>query len=276
MKHNAPDSSISAFRSVCGMRRAGEPSYLRGRRLFAMLLATLGALSPMSAMTANPVAAAEQSARAVLIAVDIGHTLEAPGAISARGRSEMAFNRDLAIEVAAALERLGMNTVLVNPDGRIASLAARPASVPDADFFLSIHHDSVNEWELRYWDYQGVEHSYSDAWMGHSMFVSSRNPAVRLSILCGSAIGVRLQRTGFVPTTKNARKRAYADPLHAVHYFDNLVVLYRALQPALLFEAGVIKHRAEELLLRDPARQARMADSIATGVAACMQVRELP
>lgn len=215
-------------------------------------------------------------ARGVLIAVDIGHTLAAPGAISARGRSELSFNRDLALAVEAALRQLGMNTVLVNRDGQIASLAARPGSVPDADFFLSIHHDSVSEWELRNWEFEGIEHTYSDAWTGHSMFVSSRNPAVRLSTLCGSAMGARLQRTGFVPTTKNARKHAYADPLHAVHYYDNLVVLYRALQPALLFEAGVIKHRDEELLLRDPERQARMADSIATGVAACMQVRKLP
>ncbi|MCB1961389.1 MAG: N-acetylmuramoyl-L-alanine amidase, partial [Rhodocyclaceae bacterium] len=58
----------------------------------------------------------------------------------------------------------------------------------------------------------------------------------------------------------------------AVHWYDNLVVLYRTALPAVLFEAGVIKHRDEELELRDAARQQRMADGIATGVAACLQV----
>lgn len=265
MKPDEPDSSIPALRSVhCVRARERRPA--RWRQVAVSMLAGLSICA----------AAAEVDFRKALIAVDIGHTVAAPGAISARGRSEMQFNRELALAVAAALGRLGLNTVLVNGDGLIASLAARPESVPDADFFLSIHHDSVSEWELRTWEYAGAEHTYSDAWTGHSMFVSNRNPAVRLSTLCGSAMGARLQRTGFVATTKNARKHAYADPLHAVHYYDNLVVLHRSRQAALLFEAGVIKHRDEELLLRDPERQARMAAAIATGVAACMQVRHLP
>lgn len=205
-----------------------------------------------------------------LVAVDIGHTIAAPGAISARGRTELDFNHDLARKLTHALQRAGLRTVLVNHDGMIESLEARPASVPDADFFISIHHDSVSEWELETWWWQGERQTFSDRWQGHSMFVSRRNPDLERSLLCGSAIGARMQRMGFEPTEKNARRREYADPLHAVHYFDNLIVLYRATQPALLFEAGVIKHRDEELLLRDPIRQARMADAIATGIAACL------
>jgi N-acetylmuramoyl-L-alanine amidase len=42
----------------------------------------------------------------------------------------------------------------------------------------------------------------------------------------------------------------------------------------VLFEAGVIKHREEELELLDPERQALMADALATGVAACLFVTE--
>lgn len=217
---------------------------------------------------AAPVEAAET--RRWLVAVDVGHTLAAPGATSARGRTELEFNLDLAHKVANALERRGLDTVMVNADGMVESLAARPEAVPHADFFLSIHHDSVSEWELTPWTWQGLALDFSDRWQGHSMFVSRRNPDLARSLLCGSAIGARLQRLGFVPTDKNARRREYADPLHAVHYFDNLVVLYRAQQPALLFEAGVLKHRDEELLLREPARQARMADGIATGIAACL------
>jgi N-acetylmuramoyl-L-alanine amidase len=82
---------------------------------------------------------------------------------------------------------------------------------------------------------------------------------------------------GFEPATHHAnslpgQSRPYADVDNAVHYYDNLIVLYRTTLPAVLFEAGVIKHRDEELALRDPKRQALMADAIATGVAACLYV----
>ena len=215
------------------------------------------------------------AARPPIVAVDVGHTLAAPGATSARGRSEFDFNRDLAREVAAALINRGIAARLVNDDGRIASLRERPKTVPDADFFLSIHHDSVSEHELTPWTWQGEAQSYSDAYAGHSLFVSQDNPAPDATLTCASAIGARLQRMGFVPTEKNARRRAWADHANTVHWYDNLIVLYRTTVPAVLFEAGVIKHRDEELLLRDPARQRRMADGIATGVAACLQVMPL-
>lgn len=228
------------------------------RRIFAALVLALSASA--------------QAAPTPLVAVDIGHTVEAPGAISARGRSELEFNQELALQVAAALERAGLRTVLVNADGRIESLEARPASVPEADFFLSIHHDSTGEANLLPWEWQGTPQTYSDRWAGHSMFVSTHNPAFESSVLCGRTIGARLQRADFMPTDKNARRRAYIDAEHAVHRFDKLIVLYRAQQAALLFEAGVIKHRDEELLLRDPARQARMAGEIASGLAACLSV----
>ena len=223
----------------------------------------------LSACVSGAVAAAD----APLVAVDIGHTVQAPGAISARGRPEIDFNHELARAVTAALEQRGLRTVLVNADGQIESLEARPASVPEADFFLSIHHDSVNVVELEEWEWMGTPQTYSDRWAGHSMFVSTRNPDLDTSVRCGRTIGARLQRAGFVPTEKNARSREYIDAEHAVHQFDNLIVLYRAQQPALLFEGGVIKHRDEELLLRDPERQARMAAEIASGLAACLTTR---
>jgi N-acetylmuramoyl-L-alanine amidase len=56
-----------------------------------------------------------------------------------------------------------------------------------------------------------------------------------------------------------------------VHWFDNLVVLHSASQPAFLLEAGVIVNRDEELVLRDPATQRRIADAVAEGVTACLR-----
>lgn len=217
-------------------------------------------------------------ARAAEVAVDVGHTLAASGAVSARGVSEFEFNRRLAEIVSQTLAGRGLGVRPVNFDGRIGSLRARPQQAAGSDFFISIHHDSVQPELLETWAWNGAAQTYSDRYIGFSLFVSRNNPQPETSLRCASAIGARLRRLGFVPATHHAaslpgRARPYADADNAVHYYDNLVVLYRTTLPAVLFEAGIIKHRAEEQALRDPGLQARMADGIATGIAACLFVR---
>lgn len=204
------------------------------------------------------------------VALDVGHGVADPGAISARGRAEFAFNRDFAQVLQAALTARGIAVRPINVDGDIGSLAARPQAAAGADFFLSLHHDSVSEELLQEWPWQGETRTYSDAHAGFSLYVSRDNPAPEFSGRCASAIGAMLRRAGFVPSRHHFPKRAWADETNAVHFYDNLVVLYRTALPAVLFEAGVIKHRDEELLLRNPRRQARMADAVATGIAACL------
>ena len=211
------------------------------------------------------------------VAVDVGHTLAASGAVSARGGKEFDFNRVLATGVSSALAERGLDVRPINFDGRIDSLEARPQQAAGADFFISIHHDSVQAELLEEWDWNGTKQTYSDRHAGFSLFVSHDNPDLATSLRCASAIGARLRRLGFVGATHHAdslsgRPRPYADAENTVHYYDNLIVLYRTALPAVLFEAGVIKHRAEEQALRDPVRQARMADAIATGIAACLYV----
>ena len=61
------------------------------------------------------------------VAVDVGHTLADPGASSARGRSEFAFNLDFAKVLAAALRAEKIKVQEVNFDGAIGGLAERPA-----------------------------------------------------------------------------------------------------------------------------------------------------
>jgi N-acetylmuramoyl-L-alanine amidase len=216
--------------------------------------------------------------RAAEVAVDVGHTLLAPGAVSARGRVEFDFNLVLAHRLSSALSTRGLAVRPVNFDGAIASLDARPQQAAGADFFVSIHHDSVQPELLEDWEWDGTTQSYSDRHAGFSLFVSRNNPDPVTSLRCASAIGARLRRMGFTPATHHAdslagHPRPYADADNAVHYYDNLIVLYRTTLPAVLFEAGVIKHRVEELALRDAQRQTLMADAVATGIAACLYVR---
>lgn len=209
---------------------------------------------------------------APLVAVDVGHGVVDGGAISARGRSEFEFNRQFATVLGEALEQRRVGVLRINFAGDIGSLRERPQQAVGSDFFISIHHDSVSPAWLQFWDWDGSEASYTEVKRGFGLFVSAQNPDLATSLRCASAIGAMLRRNGFTPSTWHGRRHLAADADNGVWYYDNLVVLYRTTLPAVLFEAGVIKHREEELELLDPQRQARMADALATGVAACLFV----
>jgi len=207
-----------------------------------------------------------------LVAVDVGHGGKDTGAISARGRTEFAFNRDFAGVLAATLRKRELGVREVNFDGNIGSLAARPQAAVGSDFFIAVHHDSIGEPWLIDWTWNGQPQTYTEVKRGYGIFVSAQNPDLETSLRCASTIGVMMRRAGFEPSPWHARKHLPADAENGVWYYDNLVVLYRTTLPAVLFEAGVIKHRDEELELLDPERQARMADAVATGIAACLFV----
>ncbi len=253
------------------MRTARSRRRNRGHSTLHQLAAII--VGGLLALPAARVGAAE-------VAVDAGHTLAAHGATSARGGREFDFNLLLAKRLRDELERRRLAVRPINFDGQIASLAARPEQAAGVDFFISIHHDSVHADLLQEWDWQGSTQTYSDDYSGFALFVSHDSPDLATSLRCASAIGARLRRMGFAPARHHAKPpsgtpRAVADAANAVHYYDNLVVLYRTTLPAVLFEAGVIKNRDEELALLDADRQGRMADGIATGIAACLYVGQV-
>ena len=221
------------------------------------------------------------SASAAEVAVDVGHSLRDSGAISARGRPEYDFNRQLAARVATELGVRELIVRRINFDGRIESLDARTAAAAGADFFVSIHHDSLPADRLHDWVWNGQARTYNDEHAGFALFISRRGPDPATSLRCASAIGALLRRAGFVGATHHGpteagTERPYADEQNAVRYYDNLVVLYRTTVPAVLLEAGVIKNRIEERALLDPAKQQRMASAVATGIAACLSVPGSP
>ncbi len=212
---------------------------------------------------------------AATIAIDVGHYLEAPGAISARGRPEFEFNRDLAQEIDAQLQARDRSTQLIGATGNMNSLAARPHLAAGAGLFLSVHHDSMQEFLLSTWTYEGVERRYGDRFDGFSLFVSHENPGWRKGLRCASAIGAELIKAGFKPSLYHADKkvgenRPFADKRNGVHYFDRLAVLRNARMPALLFEAGVIVNREEEKRMADPEVRKRIAAAVVNGIEECM------
>jgi N-acetylmuramoyl-L-alanine amidase len=212
---------------------------------------------------------------AASIAIDVGHYRAKPGVISARGVTEFEYNLKLSREIAEALQRAGHRTLLIGADGLAENLGSRAPRAAGMDLFISIHHDSVQPRFLSSWDVDGETLLFSDHFSGFSLFVSRLNAHTDKSLGCASAIGAAMRAVGFTPSRYHAdpivgENRPFADEANGVHYFDNLAVLKTASTPALLFEAGVIVNREEELRMRDPAVRKRIVESIVAGAGACL------
>lgn len=215
------------------------------------------------------------SASAASIAIDVGHYLDKPGVISARGITEFEYNLRLSREIADALRRAGHKVVLIGDDGKADNLGRRAPRAAGMDLFISVHHDSVQPRFLSPWEHEGVQLLYSDRFSGYSLFVSRLHAHTGTSLECASAIGLGLRQSGFIPSRYHAdpivgENRPFADEENGVHYFDNLAVLKTAGIPALLFEAGVLVNRAEELRMRDPAVREKIVKAIVGAVATCI------
>jgi N-acetylmuramoyl-L-alanine amidase len=209
------------------------------------------------------------------VAVDVGHFIEEPGATSARGRPELDFNRELAAEIESAVRGRGFRTLLIGADGFMSHLASRTAAAGAADFFLSVHHDSVQPHFLETWEYDRVERAFSDRYSGFSLFVSRKNRSLGRSLACASAMGEALRRAGFSPSLYHAdpipgENKPFADRRNGVHYYDNLIVLKTARTAAVLLEAGVIVNRDEELKAQSEETRKRMAAAVAEGLQRCL------
>ncbi|MGH8640122.1 MAG: N-acetylmuramoyl-L-alanine amidase [Burkholderiales bacterium] len=215
-------------------------------------------------------------ALAANVAIDVGHYFEKPGVISARGVTEFEYNLRLSRELAVALKNAGHKTILIGDDGMAVNLGSRAPRAAGMDLFISVHHDSVQPRFLSPWEFEGALLLYSDHFSGYSLFVSRLHAHTEVSLRCASAIGAALRHGGFTPSRYHAdpivgENRPFADEENGVHYFDNLAVLKTAGIPSLLFEAGVLVNREEELRMRDPAVRAKIVKAIVEGAGACLQ-----
>ena len=199
------------------------------------------------------------------VALDVGHNLAEPGAVSAAGVPEFRYNLALAERVRAALERAGLRVRVIGERGDYGDLRARTRDARGASLFVSIHHDSVKAPML----------PVAGRFSGFSLFVSHENPFPDRSLACASAIGARLRAAGFVPSRYHAdpeagEGRAFADEANGVHWFDGLAVAASATMPAVLVEAGVIVNPEEERRMADASVRERIARAIAGGIEQCL------
>src|SRR5215218_3063088 len=201
------------------------------------------------------------------IVVDVGHTPETPGAMSARGVPEYEFNLRLAKAIERRLLDSGFpRTVLLitsDPVGRGLFARVRHANHLPADLFLSIHHDSVPTWLLEKWQHEGQERGFSDRFHGHSIFVSSLNPEIKRSLIFAKLLGQQLANRGlkytphYTEALMGPRRRELLDAQAGVYRYDQLIVL---------LEAGSSINRDEELAVATPERQSLISGAVADAV----------
>lgn len=206
------------------------------------------------------------SAMAADIALDVGHSIRHPGATAASGAKELDLNRALASEIGHDLSDSGMTYHVIGADGKMDVLTDRTSAAQGDKLFLSVHHDSIlQEWMPR-----------ANEFSGFSLFVSRKNPNLPESLDCAIKVGAQLIAAGFKPSRYHAlpvkgQDRPFADELRGVHYFDDLIVLKTASQPAVLLEAGVIVNREDEVRVTDNEGRKWLAHAVALGVADCIK-----
>ncbi len=211
------------------------------------------------------------------IVVDVGHTAESEGAISARNVSEFVFNLRLAQRIEERLKADGFGeTKLLVTDGKArSSLVRRVAAASNlgANLFLSVHHDSVPSKFLEDWEFEGKKSRFSDRFSGYSVFVSTSNPEFRTSLSIAELLAKEMKGQGL----KYAEQ--YSQPIMGKHQhpllnketglysYDKLIVLKKTKMAAVLLEAGSIINREEELRMASP----EYRNLVSSGVAAAIK-----
>lgn len=210
------------------------------------------------------------------VAVDVGHTVAVPGAMSARGATEYSFNLRLGESIKQTLVKAGFDKAELLITGAAPPLGllerAVRANKMHADLFLSIHHNSVPDNLLQTWNYEGKDYHYNDSYPGYALFVSYDNPDRAGSLTFGHILGEALQARGlgytphYILPLMRHRRRELVDEAAGVYRYDQLVVLRLTRMPAVLLEAGSIVNRREELALADPERVALESAAVVAAV----------
>lgn len=268
-----------------GMRRAAT-------KLGIVLAIAVLAAAPQSGRGQEHTAAASQAisdncTRSTFrVVVDVGHTLDVPGAMSARGVPEYAFNLQLAREIKQALVDAGFEQAVLMitrtaPWRGLVERAAR-ANAMHANLFIAIHHDSVPDNLKQVWEYAGQKNEFNDDYPGYALFISNDNADPAGSLLFGSMLGHELERRGihytphYTLALMGHRRRILVDAEAGVYRYDQLIVLRQTRMPAVLLEAGSIVNRQEELELATPERRSLTSAAIATAVGDFCAARARP
>jgi N-acetylmuramoyl-L-alanine amidase len=251
------------------------------RRSFKLATAFIGVTMMLQGVNGAALAeerlseAAHCVPRQFKVVIDVGHTIDARGATSARGVSEYNFNLNLANHLSESLKDAGFDVSLVIVRGtgtvQLVERSVR-ANALKPDLLISIHHDDVQSQYHAAWTYRGSVQSYSDRYSGYSLFVSYLNGYLDRSLQFSKLAATQLRLHGMHPSLHHAENipgehRELLNPDLGIYRYDGLVVLKSSDAPAVLLEAGIITNREEELVLASPERQSLVAAALTAATA---------
>jgi N-acetylmuramoyl-L-alanine amidase len=264
-----PPKQAASHKPAAAAKRTASP------KRHTVKLAALGPVQ-LNPAALKPVATRCDPAK-FRIVLDVGHTAESEGAISARNVSEFVFNLRLAKRIEQKLKAEGFaETRLLLTEGKARrSLVKRvdAANNLGADLLLSIHHDSVPNKFLEDWEFEGKKSHFSDRFSGYSVFVSRSNPDFKTSFAFAELIGKEMKAQGFDYAKQYSQpimgryQRELLNKETGVYRYDELIVLRKTRMAAVLLEAGSIINRDEELKMSSPEHR----DIISSGVAAAVK-----
>jgi N-acetylmuramoyl-L-alanine amidase len=241
------------------------------------LLAVFFAFAPAQAHAQKP--SDPCADRLLRVGIDVGHSRLKPGATSAYGKSEFAFNQRFATELLAKSQNrkeaaVALELFIHNPGGAEMKLSARPARAQrlGAEVLLSIHHDSVQRQHLIPHKVGGRSLFYTPKIRGFSLFISRRNPRFNESWRLATLIGRSFHAAGMTATDHHAEdvpgeRRKFLDRDIGL-YQAPFTVVAAAKIPAVLVELGVIVNRDEERQLEQPEHRAHMQLALLDALAA--------
>lgn len=236
------------------------------------------------APAAKPAAACRRADFRVVI--DVGHTAAVPGAMSARGVPEYMFNLQLGRDAQKALLDAGFDKTMLLITSAAPPLGlferAFSANRMKADLFIAVHHDSVPDYLLQTWQYDGHAEHFNDSFPGYAIFVANGNADRAGSLAFGRLLGEQLQARGlgytphYTLALMRHRRRELIDAEAGIYRYDQLVVLKETRMPAVLLEAGSIVNRKEELELGTPERRDLVAKAVVAAVEGFCTARAQP
>jgi N-acetylmuramoyl-L-alanine amidase len=210
------------------------------------------------------------------IVVDVGHTAESEGAISARNTAEFVYNLRLAKVIEQKLKAGGFaETRLLVTGGKARRSLVRRVDTANnwpANLFLSIHHDSVPDKLLENWEFEGKKSHFSDRFSGYSVFVSRANADFGTSLAFAELLAREMKAQGlqyarqFTLPIMGKNQHPLLNKETGVYSYDKLIVLKSTRMAAVLLEAGSIINRDEELRMDSAERRNVIGSGVTTAV----------
>jgi N-acetylmuramoyl-L-alanine amidase len=217
------------------------------------------------------------------IILDVGHTAESYGAMSARNISEFDYNLKLGKRIEEKLKSEGFaDTILLVTTGKARPSLMKRVAVANkkgADLFVSIHHDSVPGLYVEKWDFNGKKSSFNDFFGGYSVFVSQRNPRYAASLKFAKLLGNQMAARELQFARQYDQwfmgkyRRELLDIDAGVYRYDELIVLRMTQMPAVLLESGSIINRDEELVIASDEHKNKVSAAVAAAAADYCETR---